>query len=112
MKGSAGEYATVDLVPVAFASLSLLEESPYEGVHNVRLVLLQPVAGPGNDVETEMIPDVEAACLGHFLLQEGVPLTPQQQHRRPDVILAQGEGAKKRKKKKTLSASKVLYEKY
>ncbi len=89
----------MDLVPVAFASLSLLEEGPYEGVHNIRLVLLQPVAGPRNDVETEMIPDVEAACLGHFLLQEGVPFTPQQQHRRPDVILAQGEGAKERKEK-------------
>lgn len=86
----------MDLVPVAFASLSLLEEGPYEGVHNIRLVLLQPVAGPGDDVETEVIPDVEAACFGHFLLQEGVPLAPQQQHRRPDVILAQGQGANER----------------
>jgi len=88
----------VDLVPVAFASLSLLEEGPYEGVHNVGLVLLQPVARPGNDVETEMIPDVQAACLGHFLLQEGILLAPQQQHGRPDMILAQGEGAKEREK--------------
>lgn len=83
----------MDLVPVAFTSLSFFEEGPNEGVHNVRLVLLQPVAGPRNDVETEMIPDVQAAGLGHFLLQEGVALAPQQQHRRPDVILAQGEGA-------------------
>lgn len=81
------------LVPVAFASLALLEEGPYEGVHNVGLVLLQPVAGPGDDVETEVIPDVDAACLGHLLLQEGVPLAPQQQHRGPDVVVAQGEGA-------------------
>lgn len=43
-----------------------------------------------------MIPDVEATCLCHLLLQEGVPLTPQQQHRRPDMILAQGERAKGR----------------
>lgn len=99
-KGSAGGGFAMDLVPVAFASLSLLEECPYEGVNNIRLVLLQPVAGPRNDVETEMIPDVKATCLGHFLLQEGVPLTPQQQHGRPDVILAQWEGAKERKVKK------------
>lgn len=96
-----GEAPTADLVPVAFASLSLLQEGPYEGVDNVRLVLLQPVAGPRDDVETEMIPDVEPACLGHFLLQEGIPLTPQQQHWRPDMILAQGEGAERRKKKKS-----------
>lgn len=88
-----------DLVPVAFMTLSLLEEGPYEGVDNVRLVLLQPVAGPRNDVETEMVPDVEAARLGHFLLQEGVTLSPQQQHWRPDVILAQGEGATVRESK-------------
>lgn len=81
----------VFLVPVAFASLALLEEGPYEGVHNVGLVLLQPVAGPGDDVETEVIPDVDAARLGHLLLQEGVPLAPQQQHRGPDVVVAQGE---------------------
>lgn len=97
----AGGGLAVDLVPVAFASLSLLEEGPYEGVDNIGLVLLQPVAGPRNDVETEMIPDVEAACLGHFLLQEGVPLAPQQQHWGPDVILAQGEGANEREEKKT-----------
>ncbi len=90
----------MDLVPVAFASLPLLEEGPYEGVHNVRLVLLQPVTGSGDDVQTEVIPDVEAACLGHFLLQEGVSLPPQQQHRRPDVILAQGEGAEETRRKK------------
>lgn len=83
------------LVPVAFASLSLLEEGPYEGVYNVRLVLLQPVARPGDDVQAEVVPDVQAACLGHFLLQEGVPLPPQQQHRRPDVVLAQREGAER-----------------
>ena len=87
------EAALWSLVPVALTSLSLLEEGPYEGVHDVGLVLLQPVTGPGDDVETEMVPDVEAACLGHFLLQEGVPLAPQQQHRRPDVVLAQREGA-------------------
>lgn len=103
-KGSAGGGLAVDLVPVAFASLALLEEGPYEGVHNVRLVLLQPVTGPRDDVEAEMIPDVEAARLRHFLLQEGVPLTPQQQHRRPDVILAQGQGAEKRRE--SLSAAK------
>ena len=83
----------VILVPVAFASLALLQEGPYEGVHNVGLVLLQPVAGPGDDVETEVIPDVDAARLGHLLLQEGVPLAPQQQHRGPDVVVAQGERA-------------------
>lgn len=102
----AGEDPTADLVPVAFASLSLLQEGPYEGVDNVRLVLLQPVAGPRDDVETEMIPDVESACLGHFLLQEGIPLTPQQQHWRPDMILAQGEGAERRKKKKGVVSEK------
>lgn len=75
------------LVPVAFTSLSLLQEGPYEGVHNIGLVLLQPVAGPRNDVEAEMIPDVEAASLGHLLLQERIPLSPQQQHRRPDVTV-------------------------
>lgn len=93
--GSAGGGLAVRgfLVPVAFASLALLEEGPYEGVHNVGLVLLQPVAGPGDDVETEVIPDVDAARLGHLLLQEGVPLAPQQQHRGPDVVVAQGEGA-------------------
>lgn len=79
-KGRAGGGLAVDLVPVAFTSLSLLEEGPYEGVHNIRLVLLQPMTGPRNNVETEMIPDVEATCLCHFLLQEGIPLTPQQQH--------------------------------
>lgn len=81
------------LVPVAFASLSLLQEGPYEGVDNVGLVLLQPVAGPGYDIETEVISDVEAARLGHLLLQECVPLSPQQQHRRPDVLVAQRERA-------------------
>lgn len=97
-KGGRGEGGglSVDLVPVAFASLPLLEEGPYEGVHDVRLVLLQPVTGSRDDVETEMIPDIEAACLRHFLLQEGVTLPPQQQHRRPDVVLAQGEGAEER----------------
>lgn len=93
--GGAGGGLAVGLVPVAFASLSLLEEGPYEGVHNVRLVLLQPVTGSGDDVQTEVIPDVQAACFGHFLLQEGVSLAPQQQHRRPDVVLAQGKGAEK-----------------
>lgn len=81
------------LVPVALASLALLQEGPYQGVHNVRLVLLQPVASPRDDVETEVVADVEAARLGHLLLQEGVPLPPQQQHRRPDVVLAQRERA-------------------
>lgn len=81
------------LVPVALASLSLLQEGPYQGVYNVRLVLLQPVACPGDDVETEVVADVEAARFGHLLLQEGVPLPPQQQHRRADVVLAQREGA-------------------
>lgn len=86
---------TLTLVPVALTSFSLLEEGPYEGVYNVRLVLLQPVTGPRNDVETEMIPDVKSACLGHLLLQEGVSLTPQQQDWRSDVVLAQRQGAKK-----------------
>lgn len=98
--GSARENLT--LVPVALTSFSLLEEGPYEGVYNVRLVLLQPVTGPRNNVETEMIPDVEAACLGHLLLQEGVSLAPQQQDWRSDVIRAQGQGAKKTNKKKLL----------
>lgn len=97
--GGGGGGLAVDLVPVAFASLSFLQEGPYEGVHNIRLVLLQPVTGPRYDVETEMIPDVEAACLGHFLLEEGISLPPQQQHRRPDMVLAQGEGAEDTKEK-------------
>lgn len=105
----AGEDPTADLIPVAFASLSLFQEGPYEGVDNVRLVLLQPVAGPRDDVETEVIPDVESACLGHFLLQEGIPLTPQQQHWRPDMILAQGEGAERRKKKRVVSEKETLF---
>lgn len=99
MGGSARENLT--LVPVGLTSFSLLEEGPYEGVYNVRLVLLQPVTGPRDDVETEVIPDVEAACLGHLLLQEGVSLAPQQQDWRSDVILAQGQGAKKTNKNKT-----------
>lgn len=90
----------VALVPVTFAPLSLLQEGPYESVHNVGLVLLQPVAGPGDDVETEVVPDVEAAGLRHLLLQEGVPFPPQQQHRRPDVFVAQGEGAGNRRREK------------
>ena len=90
---AAGGGLGTDSVPVAFASLSFLEERPYEGVDDVRLVLLQPVTRPGDDVQAEMVPDVEAAGFGHFLLQEGVPLAPQQQHRRPDVVLAQREGA-------------------
>lgn len=98
-RGLAGGGLAVGLVPVAFTSLSLLEEGPYEGVHDIGLVLLQPVAGSRNDVETEMVSDVEAARLGHFLLQERVALAPQQQHRGPDVILAQGEGAEDRKRK-------------
>lgn len=88
---------THTLVPVALTSFSLLEEGPYEGVYNVGLVLLQPVAGPRNNVETEMIPDVEAACLRHLLLQEGVSLPPEEQDRRSDMILAQGQGARKTK---------------
>lgn len=95
------EAALWILVPVAFTSLSLLKEGPYEGVHDIRLVLLQPVTGPRNDVEAEMVPDVEAAGLSHFLLQKRVPLTPQQQHRRPDVVLAQGEGAMDREEART-----------
>lgn len=91
--GGGGAGLAVGLVPVAFTCLTLLEEGPYEGVDDVGLVLLQPVAGSRDDVETEMIPDVEAAGLGHLLLQEGVPLPPQQQHRRPDVVMAQGQGA-------------------
>lgn len=97
-RGAGGGLA-VDLVPVAFTSLALLEEGPYEGVYDIGLVLLQPVTGPGNDVKTEMIPDVEAASLGHFLFQEGIPLSPQQQHRRPDVVMAQREGATERKER-------------
>lgn len=94
------------LIPVALSSLSLLEECPYEGVHDIRLVLLQPVAGPGNDVETEMVPDVEAARFGHLLLQERIALTPQQQHGRPDVILTQGEGATETQDERTLACTK------
>ena len=85
------------LVPVAFASLSLFEEGPYEGVHDIGLVLLQPVTGPRYDVESEMVSDVESARLGHLLLQEGVSLAPQQQNWGPDVIMVQREGAKDRK---------------
>lgn len=81
------------LAPMAFPPLSFLEEGPYEGVDNIRLVLLQPVAGPGYDVETEMVPDVESASLRHLLLQESIPLPPQQQHWRPDVIVTKREGA-------------------
>lgn len=77
------------LAPVAFASLALLEEGPYEGVDDVGLVLLQPVARPRDDVQTEVVADVEATGLGHLLLQEGVPLPPQQQHRGAHVGLAQ-----------------------
>lgn len=91
--GSTGEE--LPLVPVALTSFSLLEEGPYEGVYNVRLVLLQPMTGPRNNVETEMIPDVETAGLSHLLLQEGVSLAPQQQDWRPDMVLAQGQGAMK-----------------
>lgn len=97
VEGDSGDTGNLEawsgffLVPVALASLSLLQEGPYQGVHNVRLVLLQPVASPGDDVETEVVADVEAARLGHFLLQERVPLPPQQQHRRPNVVLAQRE---------------------
>lgn len=93
------------LVPVALTSFSLLEEGPYKGVDDVRLVLLQPVTGPRNNVETEMIPDVEAASLGHLLFQEGVSFTPQQQDWRSDVILAQGQGTMK-----TNIKSKILKE--
>lgn len=103
--GSARENLT--LVPVALTSFSLLEEGPYERVYNVRLVLLQPVTGPRNYVETEMIPDVESACLGHLLLQEGVSLAPQQQDWRSDVVLAQRQGAKKINLKK-ITASKTV----
>ena len=39
-RGLVGGGLGVGLVPVAFASLSLLEEGPYEGVHDIRLVLL------------------------------------------------------------------------
>lgn len=98
----------VGLVPVAFASLSLLQEGPYEGVDNVGLVLLQPVAGSRNDVETEVVPDVEAARFGHLLLQERIPLPPQQQHRRPDVFLVQGEGADKIREKSQILAEITL----
>lgn len=104
----------VALVPVSFAPLSLLQEGPYEGVHNVGLVLLQPVAGPRDDVETEVVPDVQAAGLRHLLLQEGVPFSPQQQHRRPDMFMAQGEGAGNRGRKKEVkspSGMEVLKEK-
>lgn len=98
------------LVPVTFASLSLLQEGPYEGVHDVGLVLLQPVAGPRNDVETEVVPNVQAAGFSHLLLQERVPFPPQQQHWRPDVSVAQGEGARDRNGyiKVCLSVSEVL----
>lgn len=91
-----GQYwRRTHLVPVALTSFSLLEEGPYEGVYNVGLVLLQPMTGSRNNVETEMIPDVETAGLSHLLLQEGVSLTPQQQDWRSDMVLAQGQGAMK-----------------
>ena len=99
-----------DLVSVRFSPFSLLEESPYEGVYDIRLVLLQPVAGPGNNVETEMVPNVQAASLCHLLLQERIPLSPEQQHRRPDMVVAQGQGAEDRVKQivKNLLCEKFL----
>lgn len=51
------------------------------------------MARPGDDVETEVVTDVEAAHLGHLLLQEGVLLPPQQQYRGPNVLLTQWERA-------------------
>lgn len=77
-------------VPVVPAALAFLEEGPDERVDDVGLVLLQPVAGPGDDVEAEVTPDVEAALLRHVLLQEGVPLSPEQQNGTPDVPPPQG----------------------
>lgn len=97
------------LVPVALASLSLLEEGPYERVHDVRLVLLQPVTGSRYDVETEMVPDVEAARLRHFLLQKRVTLAPQQQHRRSHVVLAQREGAAETEEKNQCALKHLVY---
>lgn len=89
----------MDLVSVSLSPFSLLEESPYEGVYNIGLVLLQPVAGPRDNIETEMIPNVQTASLCHFLLQECIPLSPQQQHWRPDVVVVQGERAVNRDKR-------------
>lgn len=41
--------------------------------------MLEPVTGTRDDVEAKVVPDVEAAGFGHVLLQEGVPLAPQEQ---------------------------------
>lgn len=68
-------------VPVVFPSLSLFKERPYKCVDNVRLVLLEPVTCARDDVQAEVVADVEATGLSHVLLKEGVPLTPQEQHR-------------------------------
>lgn len=80
-------------VPVHFAALALLEEGPYEGVDDVGLVLLEPVTGPRDDVEAEVVADVDAAGLGHLLLQEGVTLPPQQQHWRPHIVVTERQEA-------------------
>lgn len=80
-------------VPVHFAALALLKEGPYEGVDDVGLVLLEPVTGPRDDVEAEVVADVDAAGLGHLLLQEGVTLPPQQQHWRLHIIVSERQEA-------------------
>ena len=94
--GGGGRGLVIDSVPVVFASLAFLEESPHEGVDDIRLVLLQPEARPRNNVESKVIFDVQTARLGHFLLQEGIPLSPQQQNWSLDIILAEWEGTVER----------------
>lgn len=91
--------------------MSLLEKSPHEGVYNLRLVLLQPVTSASDDVETKVVPDVDATRLGHFLLQKSVVLTPQKQHWRSDMFLAQGKEAEERAKvgKKTELKLETFY---
>ena len=80
-------------VPVALAALALLDEGPHQGVDDVGLVLLQPVARARDDVQAEVVADVEAAGLCHALLQEGVALAPQEQHRGAHTLLGQGQRA-------------------
>lgn len=51
------------------------------------------MAGSGDDVEAEVVADVEAAGLGHVLLQKGVLLPPQQQDGRAYLARAERQEA-------------------
>lgn len=80
-----------DSVPIVFPSLSLFKERPYKCVDDVRLVLLEPVTCSGDDVQAEVVADVEATGLGHVLFEEGISLTPQEQHGRAHLALIERE---------------------